>query len=268
MPGKVVRRGGRQRRPKTRLKLPGDASFLRKNWSKRAVGWAQGRILYFALLAALLWGLNHLLTSADFQVSAARVSGNQMVSAQSVVEAASLKRESILLVDTNTVRDSVLKLPQIKEARVATQFPNQVVVQVTERTPAYIWKVNDTLYLASEDGILLGTAEKPDQFLPLVDVDARPVTVGDRVDSDALVTASRLSLLLPKELGITPTYYEYSSKEGVVVPTNFAGRVILGKSENLEEKVATFRTVAQKIKQDGIKVQAVDLRFKDRPYLR
>lgn len=269
MPGKVVRRrGARHRRPKTRLKLPSDVSFFGMNRSKRAIGWVQGRFLHLALLVLLVLTFNHLLTSPDFQVSVARVYGNRLVSAEAVVEAASLPRGSILLVDGTRIRESILTLQQIKDARVSTQFPNQVQIHVTERTPACIWKVKDTLYLASEDGVLLGTSESTSQAIFVVDLDGRPRTIGDRVDKEAVATASRLAVMLPRQAGLAPKYYEYSATEGIVVPTDFAGRVIFGDSENLESKVATFKAISDRIRLDGLKVHIVDLRFEGRPYLR
>ncbi|MCL5958857.1 MAG: FtsQ-type POTRA domain-containing protein, partial [Chloroflexi bacterium] len=225
----------------------------------------RGRVLYFALLFALLWALNHLLTSPDFQVNIARVHGNQLVPAEEIVEAASLPRESILATDPEKIRDSVLQLKQIKAADIRTRFPNEVQIYVTERTPSYIWKVGNTLYLASDDGILLGTSETAGPLVALVDVDARQVAVGDVVDVDALLAASKLSLLLPQKAGITPRYFEYSSKEGVVLPTDFAGRVIFGRGEDLDEKVESFRAISDKIRRDNLKVQLIDLRFKDKP---
>lgn len=250
------------------MKLPGDVSFLRRNWSKRALGWARDRLLYFALLAVLLWTFDRLLTSPDFQVNAALVYGNRMVSASAVVEAASLARQSILLVDEKKIEGSVLRLQQVKGARIWTKLPNQVHIDVIERTPAYNWKAGNILYLVSDDGIVLGTSETANQPIVVVDVDARPVDIGAPIDSDATATASKLSRLLPVELGLSPSYYEYSLKEGIVVPTDFSGRVILGGSENLADKVAAFKAISQKIRQDGLKPKVVDLRFKDSLYLR
>jgi len=269
VPAKVVRkRGGRLTRPKTKLEVPGDPRLMPRNWAKRGTGWLQERIFGFALLAAMLWLLSQLLTSPDFQVKLARVYGNQIVPTDTISQAASVPKESILLADSKKIRDSVMKLPQIKEARVKTQFPNRVEVFVTERPPSYVWKVKDTLYLASEDGILLGTSDKTGQLVALVDVDARPVSIGDRLDNDALAAASKLSFLLPRQLGITPGYFEYTSKEGVVLPTSFAGRVIFGQSEDIQEKVVAFKAISDKIRQDGLKVQMVDLRYKDKPYFK
>jgi len=262
------RRSGRHRRPKTKLRLPADASFPTINLPRRTVGWLQARIPHFALLALLVLALYYLLTSPDFQVSVARVYGNRLVPAKEVAEAASLSRQSILLVDAARVRESVLKLQQVRDAEVSTQFPNQVQIHVTERTPAYIWKVKDTLYLVSDDGVVLGTSDTANQTIAIVDTDARPVAVGDRLDKDIFATASKLSVLLPREAGLAPKYYEYSSKEGIVVPTDIAGRVIFGGSDNLEEKVATFKAVSDKIRLDDLKVHIVDLRFKGRPYLK
>lgn len=74
--------------------------------------------------------------------------------------------------------------------------------------------------------------------------------------------------VLPRELTLTPAYFEYSHAEGVVIPTDFAGRIAFGWSSDREYKLATLKSVAQTIRRQNLKVKYLDLRPKDRPYFR
>ncbi len=243
-------------------------SFLGRKWSKRFGVWARDKLLFILVLVFLLWLGFYFTTSPDYRVTEITVTGNVLTASEDLVSAAGVRNQPILLLNHKKAEESILKLRAVKSAEVRSEFPNHASIRVIERTAEYIWKVKDTLYLASDDGIIVGTTPTANQMVALVDVDGTPTNVGGQVDADALHAAKALSSLLPREMSITPAYFEYSRSEGVVLPTDFAGRVVFGKMEDLEDKVATFKALKQAFQEKNLKVKYVDLRFKDKPYFR
>ncbi|MBI2953123.1 MAG: FtsQ-type POTRA domain-containing protein [Chloroflexi bacterium] len=271
MPGqglRVRKRNTLKRRPRRKLGLPTDVSFLGRNWSKRAGVWTRTKLLLLAALALLLWLGIYLISSPEFRVTDIAVKGNNLIRVEELIQLAGLQNSPILLVNTDRAERSIAQLKAVRSATVELEFPDRATIQMIERPAAYIWKVRDTLYLVSDDGIVLGTTPVVNQPLALVDVDARDLAVGDQIDVDALTTAKALSVLLPTELSLTPAYYEYSQREGVVLPTDFGGRVAFGNSVDLPNKVAILKSLRQTFQDEKLVVKYVDLRFQDRPYFR
>ena len=69
----------------------------------------------------------------------------------------------------------------------------------------------------------------------------RPLKVGDRVDADALELARRVSLRAPVELPVPVTRIEWDGGLGVSLIMGEGRQVVLGRSDELDRKLATLR---------------------------
>lgn len=220
------------------------------------------------VLSLLAWLAVHLVTSPDYRVTEISVKGNDLIRDEELIQASKMRGQPILLLNDKQIEQSILKSKAIKSVEVHLAFPNRAVIEVVERPAAYVWKVRDTLYLVSDDGIVVGTTNTVTQQVAIVDIEGKDVAIGDQIDTDALKTARALHQLLPEEASIAPAYFEYSRGEGVVLPSDFAGRIVFGDSADLYNKVATLKSLRQVFKEQNLAVKYVDLRFKDRPYFR
>ncbi|HKT14718.1 MAG TPA: cell division protein FtsQ/DivIB [Allosphingosinicella sp.] len=73
------------------------------------------------------------------------------------------------LIDLEGTRQQLLRFGWVKDARVSRRFPDTLVVDIVERTPAAIWQHNRQLMLIDPEGVVLepvDLAAMPD--LPLV----------------------------------------------------------------------------------------------------
>lgn len=66
--------------------------------------------------------------------------------------------DPILGVDIDAVRERLEDLPWIVKAGVERQFPDQLIVSVTEAEPMALWQRNQKLFLVSRDGDVIETA--------------------------------------------------------------------------------------------------------------
>jgi cell division protein FtsQ len=66
--------------------------------------------------------------------------------------------DPILGIDIDAVRERLEDLPWIVKAGVERQFPDQLIVTVTEAEPMALWQRNQKLFLVSRDGDVIETA--------------------------------------------------------------------------------------------------------------
>jgi hypothetical protein len=123
-------------------------------------------------------------------------------------------------------------------------------------------------YLVDGEGRIL-TEIDATVALPMIrDVDPQPVRIGGTVDRTALSTMFQLQQLLPRIAGITPRELEYSADSGVTMLTEAGPRVLFGGDDDLEWKVNALVAVRREMDRLGQRPELIDVRFRDRPYVR
>jgi hypothetical protein len=98
-------------------------------------------------------------------------------------------------------------------------------------------------------------------------LDGQPLMPGDRVDAMALATSARLATLLPV-VGVEPLAFEWSRDFGLEVPTRDGWRARFDNGSDVEQQVASLRSVRDEIARTKATAQLIDVRFGDRPYFR
>lgn len=93
-------------------------------------------LIFFLFLIALVVYFQSPLSN----IKAIKVSGNTVFSNETIVEQSGLTEDmNIWKVDEAEIEQVLLKLPEMKEVKVATEFPNTVVISVKEhKRVAYI----------------------------------------------------------------------------------------------------------------------------------
>ena len=254
-------RSGRSRRPQDRVNLPGHAA---------GHGIAQAvavRLQYVGLLIVLLWATAYLVTYPEFSVSGTRVQGNTNVPSDTILRAANVSGRNVFLVGTGGIIEAVQQVAPMRDIDVVWSWPSQVTLEVVEFVPAYTWQTRDISYLLSDTGVTLALAGETATPILIVDLDARPIAIGERIDRDPLTTASYLKRVLPA-LGLAPASFERSDRLGTVAVLPSAQRLAFGASDALPEKLASLRATMATPAYREANPTFVDLRVKDRPYWR
>ena len=92
-------------------------------------------------------------SSTGFEVSRVRVSGVQRMNEQLVYERVLAEQDRPMpLVDLDEVRQRLLDLPWVSDARVSRQLPDTLKVDIVERTPHAVLRKPDRLMLVDEQG--------------------------------------------------------------------------------------------------------------------
>ena len=132
---------------------------------QRALTWAIVALTGVALIvAANLSGFSaevhqqyaHLAAKAGFEVKNVEVSGIRRVDELKVYDIVLAQKDRAMpLVDVGEIRRDLMQNGWIGEARVSRRLPDTLVVDLSERSPAAVWKNGDRLALIDAEGHLL-----------------------------------------------------------------------------------------------------------------
>jgi hypothetical protein len=108
---------------------------------------------------------------------------------------------------------------------------------------------------------------QPPEGATVIDDRGGPVKLlpGDRVDVDAVALAQVLLQRVPEVLGLNVAALEYTPQAGLSLVTDGGYRVVVGDSQNVDFKLAVWRTVEADLGREAMAGHVLDLRFEDRP---
>ncbi len=112
----------------------------------------------------------HLASDAGFEVRHVRVSGTQRINEGKVYERVLAQRDRPMpAVDVEALRQDLLELPWVKDARVSKQLPATLKIDIVEREPHAVLQKPDHLVLIDESGVELEpiAASKAEEMLKL-----------------------------------------------------------------------------------------------------
>ena len=116
---------------------------------------------------------------AGFRVRSVDVQGlNRMDPAPVYEIALDQKSNALPLVDVASIRERLLRFGWVKDARVSRRYPDTLVVDIVERTPAALWQNREQLTLIDRGGVVLDR-------VPVSQMPDLPLLVGDKANAHA-----------------------------------------------------------------------------------
>jgi cell division protein FtsQ len=171
--------------------------ILPKNATKR-----RKRVLVVAASSVILsMATVVVLASPLMAVRRVSVEGAQYTDAaliESVIE--SLKGNSVLTVDTREAERRLESNPWVEAARIRTYFPNHVVIEIAERSPAawFLGVDNRARVIDREGRVLSVQIGQPTQYRQITGIG--PNLTAGAVANDAYRAATQLATSIPDEL--------------------------------------------------------------------
>lgn len=226
------------------------------------------RVRYLVFLAVIIAGLVTVMGDSAFRITHVDVYGTLLLDRSAVVRAAGLVGQNPFTVETSTVRQRILALGVPEDVSISFHLPDTAIVQVIERQPAYVWKAETTLYLVSDDGTILGPTRGVHGRVVLVDLDQRPVRVGQKIDPRPLREAANLRNALPRVASLSPATFSYSHDLGVVISLSDGLQVAFGDDDDLDAKLRVLAPVLRAALAQNPRPRLVDLQLADHPFFR
>lgn len=201
-----------------------------------------GKLASLILLLVSVGVMAYLLTSPDFTVRRVDVTGNTLVTADTITELAHIKHTPVWFLDTRQVVEQLHTSPYIAKAWVDVRLPDHATIRIVEREPEVRWQIGHVHYLVDSEGRVLEMAKEPpdEHTLVIEDSSNHSLEPNDRVDPDALLLAQALSVRLPTELHVTPAVIGWDFGLGVYIRSETGQLIIFGQSTNLDYKLAVL----------------------------
>ena len=190
--------GTRRARPAPGVAVPLDRRFRRADAPpvrrrRGRLAWTIARWLSVAVVVAVIagWGGRQLVASDIFLVRDIVVRGQTHLSVGEVETLLDgIRRENVFLVDFERYRRAVMDSSWVEQVTLSRVLPGTIVVDVVERTPIVVARLNQQLYLVDRTGNIVDEyrAEHHAFDLPIVDGLLTPPTE----DGPAVVDPDRL----------------------------------------------------------------------------
>jgi cell division septal protein FtsQ len=230
--------------------------------------WLLTKLLALILLFGASGLLYHVAASDGFRVERVVVVGSQMVPAAEIEQSAAVTGLNIFWVKEQEVGHRLQAIAAVQSARARTVLPDRLEVRIVERAPVAVWQNGGMSYLVDSEGRVLQATDQTVALPTIHDVGQQALQPGSRVDGGALTTMFQLQQILPRVAGLTPRELEYGPDTGVTVVPEAGPRVRFGNDDDLEWKVSALAAIRRELDRQDQHPQLIDLRFKDRPYVR
>ncbi len=231
------------------------------------------RLGLLVAVAAVALATVIVLRSPVLDVDRVTVHGARFTSVEAVDAASHIRIGApLLLADLGRAERSIEALPWVADARVRRDLPGEVVVTVTERSPAALLTVGTATVLVDDDGEVVGSGDPaslpasvptdPPFVSVLAPGDGAPPAVGQPVDRSLRDAVSLARRLRTNPAGAVA---DVRVEPSLRLDLRAGGAVELGDATDLDAKIEAFRTVHARV--DLTCLDTIDLRVPSRPVL-
>lgn len=207
------------------------------------------------------------------QVSRIVVEGTQRLSSGEVLAVLNgLRGENLVCTDLEHWRSRLLASPWVRDASLRRSLPSTVEVLVSEREPVGIGRVDGTLYLVDERGVLIDDygPEYADLDLPIIDGLTARSSPGAVAEDPHAELAARLLTSLRTKPDVIKRVSQVDVRDlhnAAVILTGDPAVVYIGEDQFLP-RLESYLDLAPALRERVADIDYVDLRFDARIYVR
>ncbi|WP_414732438.1 cell division protein FtsQ/DivIB [Acetobacterium carbinolicum] len=130
------------------------------NKRKRIMKGLVTMLIILGIIGAIGFGVYQAVNLGIFNVTEIEVVGNEIVDAQTVVEASGINvGESIFLIDVNQANYNINALMNLDELEISKIMPNKILIRMVESVPICAVNYDNKVYYLSEDKTLIEDGE-------------------------------------------------------------------------------------------------------------
>jgi cell division protein FtsQ len=262
---------------------PADRRFRRarvKPARKRRVGVRQVWLL--AKVTAILgiavyggWrGTALVLGAPALQVSRITVRGNERLSVGEVLALVDgMRGRNILTIDLGAWRSRLLASPWVEDAALRRTLPGRIEIEIRERRPMGIGRLNGVLYLIDATGIVIDEygPNYAEFDLPIIDgLATRPPQRASAIDEPRARLAARLIEALEARPDLAQQVSQIDvtdAHDAVVLLEGDTAMVRLG-DQDFAQRIQSYLELAPSLRERVTGIDYVDMRFDERLYVR
>jgi cell division protein FtsQ len=215
-----------------------------------------------------------LIDMADmpmFRVQRIVVHGNHRLSNGEVLALLDgLRGQSVLTVDLDRWRDAVLNSPWVAEVLLRRTLPSTVEVSVQERHPLGIGRINGSLYLVDDNGLVIDEYGPNYADLDLPIIDGLSSAPGDASPDASRATLARrlLDALRVRNMAARVSQIDVSDSRNAVVLLDGDPTLVRLGDDHFVERLQSYVDLAPALRERVSGIDYVDMRFDERVYVR
>ena len=238
---------------------------------------SSGRVAYsgrmfrkvFLILIFLLAQLMFFY-SDFFKLKEIRVYGNNRVSAEEIIKTANIPVDRNIV--TLPLGDSKKRLEGIhwlKDTNLRWSVPGQVAIYVEERIPAMLasnLKKPSDWYVCDDQGMVLYKAKPHELGRFAKMVIEEDIEIGKAVTPDKVLTIKDINSQLSDELRKNVRYYFVDERLEITLffqEEEKKYKIKFGKIRDVQQKLKTMNAILDLVKEKGVKVEYIDVRFRE-----
>ena len=237
----------------------------------------------FALLMICIAGASFALTSSNFRVQQVEVVGTQNGTLVHTIQNMGIQGQNIFLMDVGAMTARIEALPVVASANLVRQLPDQVTVNVVERTPVLLWQTQQGIFSIDSHGVVIATANGftgTDGLMTVVDERGGANGAAQQIQPGALLNEADIAFArevfarLPQLSGV-PSFtlrYDTIPKQGrhgsFIVVSSDGWLAYLGSADDtnpLDNRLFELQQILSLAQQEQLKLATIDLRFGLRP---
>ena len=249
-------------------------SRMRRRWAARVMP-----VLRYVLAAAVVAygvysGSRRAAHAHILMVDRIIVRGNQRLSQGEVLAVLSgLRGESLVWTDLDRWRQRLLASPWVRDAALRRSLPSTVEVNVRERQPVAMGRLNNEIYLVDDRGAIIDRhgPQYEDLDLPIIDgLGATGTSAGPVTDSARAELAARVIAALKANPDIARRLSQIDVSDlhnARVIVSGDAAVISLGEDQFLA-RLQSYLDLAPALHDHVAEIDRVDVRFENRMYVR
>jgi cell division protein FtsQ len=217
---------------------------VKKAETRKRLKWV---LIAIAVIAVVVGGLA-VLGSSLFDVQDVEVEGAVYTDEEAlagIVE--DLRGSPVLRIDTDDVERQVEQIPWVRDARVTTDFPHGVKIEILERQPALAFEGEDGRYRVIDDeGRVLDVLDgQPVQYLQLTSSERPAVAAGQFAPEGFGAAASLVQALTPRMSARAESVSVAPDGSDLRLVLRGGTEVRFGAAEDLIVKLVRLETVLE-----------------------
>jgi cell division protein FtsQ len=212
--------------------------FARRQWSRRwmSLRYVLALLLVVAAVGTAVW---LVFFSTVLAVKGVTVAGTDLLAEDDVRSAARVPGgEPLALVDVAGVRARVQALAPVRSVDVSREWPDQVRIEVEERTAVAVVELGGRLRGMDADGVVFRDYRTPPPGLPRV----RPTT---SAGTEALREAGAVVAALPQDIAQRVDHVEVETVDQIALVLKDGRRVLWGSAEESSVKAEVIAALLE-----------------------
>jgi cell division protein FtsQ len=215
--------------------------------------------------------LNVVVALRMLEVKRIVVHGNHQLSNGEVLALVDgLRGESILTVNLEQWRASVINSPWVADALLRRTLPSTVDISVHERSPLGIGRINGSLYLVDETGVVIDEygPNYGDLDLPIIDGLSSAPGETSPDESRARLARRLLEALRARNMAARVSQIDVTDARNAVVMVDGDPTSVRLGDDHFVERLQSYFELAPALRDRVPSIEYVDMRFDDRVYVR